>query len=127
MLNGSNDDCSDISYTSADGAVTVIASKDLRGNENVRMRALTDSKEAIGQVHAGKIKSLQPILKGVTLYLSTFDRKIDNNTSESSSQDEYLNGSVMLSHGWRCHFAYVTVRIISRVTVLVSHKTSYNI
>lgn len=92
MLNGSNDDCSDISYTSADGAVTVIASKDLRGNENVRMRALTDSKEAIGQVHAGKIKSLQPILKGVTLYLSTFDRKIDNNTSESSSQDEYLSG-----------------------------------
>lgn len=92
MLNSSNDDCSDISYISADGAVAVIASKDLRGNENVRMRALTDSKEAIGRVYAGKIKSLQPILKGVTLYLSTFDRKIDNNTSQSPSQDEYLNG-----------------------------------
>lgn len=92
MLNSSNDDCSDISYISADGAVAVIASKDLRGNENVRMRALTDSKEAIGLVTVGDIASLQPLLKGATLYLSTFDRKIDNNTSESSSQDEYLNG-----------------------------------
>lgn len=92
MLNGSNDDCSDISYISADGAVAIVNPKDLQGNENVRMRALTDSKEAIGLVAVGDIGSLQPLLKGATLYLSTFDRKIDNNTSESSSQDEYLNG-----------------------------------
>ncbi len=105
MLNSSNDDCSDISYTSADGAVAVIASKDLRGNENVRMRALTDSKEAIGLVTVGDIASLQPLLKGVTLYLSTFDGGNDNsasgnNTSHSPSQDEYLSGKRHYAESW---------------------------
>lgn len=106
MLNGSNDDCSDISYTSADGDVAFVNPKDLQGNKNVRMRAKDDSNKAIGQVVVGAkdnsneaisrvavvIDRLQPILKGVTLYLSTFSREIDNSTSESSSQDEYLNG-----------------------------------
>ena len=112
MSNSSNNDCCDISYIPADGAVAIVNPKDLQGNKNVRMRAKDDSNKAIGQVAVGAkdnsneaigrvavgvVDRLQPILKGVTLYLSTFDKKTDNNTSdnstgESSLQDEYLNG-----------------------------------